>query len=218
MAINDLIIDSDYPMDLVVWSAEGTISSFDSGGYGQVNINHSLGYAPLCFGVWSLDGGSTWQPLGGINVRANEVFAGTISASSYVRVYVQMNSARTNVRYRVFGLQPANTSGATNPPDFHVSDFILNSDYNYSKLVAAITWNFTSTSSTVLYNHNLGYIPEVACWDELNDGTVSDHINSVSTAAGDSAVWATTSQVLVSCNSVGNRSKLHVRIYGGRNG
>lgn len=220
MALDDFIVDSDHPMDLVVFVAEGNITSF-SNGYGAATIAHGLPFTPLPFGVWSSNGGTTWQPITGISAEPNKPFAQIYGTSTQVTIAIQLNSSGTPIMYRIFGFAPSGASGDVTPPALRFSSFSLNTDFDYSKLIASIVWPATATSGTTLVTHSLGYIPEVAAWEENSGGQISPMIGQYGvTTAGASALIATASDVQVICpGGAGNRmQKLHVRVYGGKNG
>lgn len=217
MALDNFIINSDYPMDMVVFAAEGTVAANSA-----TSISHGLSFVPLCFGVWSSDGGSTWKPITEMNITGNETLVYLSSTTREVTVTTQL--ASSSIQFRVWGLQPADNTARTTPPQFQVSDFMLNSDFNYSKLVGSAVWTVTATSGTTLITHNLGYIPEVIAWRESAGGVIRPFINSYgSSSAGEAALIATNTEVKAYCpggagGSDFSLAKIHVRVYGGKNG
>lgn len=221
MALDGFVVNSDYPMDMVVFANEGTLTSF-SDGHGEASIAHRLPFTPLPFGVWSTDGGITWQPIVGMSAGSGQLFADIQADGSSVKFIVYQNSAGTNVKYRVFGLAPDGATGDVAPPSLRFSNFTLNTDFNYSKRVASAVWSLTVTSSTPIVTHNLGYIPEAIAWRESSAGVISPLINSSLGNAGEVVLTANNSTINVECpGGAGGSSgivRIHLRVYGGRNG
>src|SRR5690606_1610325 len=91
--------------------------------------------------------------------------------STYVNIsrYCWGVGAKT-LYYRIFCLMPstANESSIVDFTENAGDDFILNTDYNYMKLVNAGVFEF---GGTVKYTHNLGFVPRVRFWME-NSGEI----------------------------------------------
>lgn len=216
MALDDFIVNSDYPMDIVVFSAEGTVPA-----NGSTSISHNLGFAPLPFGVWSGDNGTSWQPITAYNISGGTLVEMKATSSAII---ISTSLATSVVQFRIFCLQPASVTAETTPPNVVFSNYVLNSDFNYSKLVASTVWEVSEASQRVLVQHNLGYIPEVMVWAETPTGEIISFVNGyyyispsgieiVNIFADNSAVYATATENISTAYS-----KLHVRVYGGKNG
>lgn len=218
------LISSDYPMDFIVWEGNGQVSSYN---YHQTTdtVKHNLPYTPLVFGQFSLDGGNTWFPA-----QVNDYYTNKIDfwvESDATNVYVHCTALENNAKtatYRLWAFAPANSAGrATTPSQSNL--FYLDSDSNYSKLVKAGVWDIQSGDRKTIYNHNLGYIPEVMVWLETSDGKIRD---GQSVFSGKTEYWPIQYMQIdennlyaeFSSNTQGmvTFSKVHYRIYGDQNG
>ena len=224
MDVRKFIINSDYPMDFIVWKGSGDVSS---SGYNQstITIAHGLNFTPLVFGQFSLDDGSTWFPLGLYDHYTNKVDIGAESDGTNVYVnFTCLDSGSKTAKVRLWGLAPSTADSSVTVPS-GVNHFRLNSDFNYSKLVAAGRWPIQTGSRQTIYSHNLGYVPEVMTWVELSNGRIREPSPQFSNNTGywptqcteidDHALYG-----LYTSNSAGSETYTHIhyRIYGGQNG
>lgn len=157
--------NSKYPMDNVCFVYEGTLSL--SYGSGSTTISHSLGFAPLAFGLYSIDGGNTWTD---IDFQAVSIgFGQILSRTSVIEVSLSLYSQPESAKIRVFGFMPSNISASVSAPT-PLSRFYLNTNYGYDTLIAkGVNTIPTSSSETLVYTHNLGYVPRVMMWSESTD-------------------------------------------------
>ena len=95
-------------------------------------------------------------------------------------------------------------------------NFVINTDYNYSKLWSAgvLTWS----NSNQVINHNFGYRPQVEIWfeQEMNANLLTRWFQGLDTSyAGSDKVRVTDSQIIFNFNSSGgvNGRKWYYRIY-----
>lgn len=164
--------NSKYPMDNVCFVYDGTLSL--SYGSGTISVPHSLGFIPLAFGLYSTDGGSTWSE---IDFQAVSIgFGQILSKETSIEVSLTIYSSPASARIRVFGFIPSNIDANVSAPS-PLSRFYLNTNYGYDMLVAkGVTTVPTSQNETLVYTHNLGYIPRVMMWSEEVDALSGDTV------------------------------------------
>ena len=222
----NFIVTSDYPMDYIVWSENGSMST-EAHKQDVKTIPHGLGFSPLLFGIYSIDNGQTWTPFGPEAVGFY-TFIESDSTNSYVHIWTK--SSDVSILYKIWGYMPDGVHSVVNPP-VSESSFVVNSDYNYSKLLATGVWDAEVGNNIVLFEHNLGYIPQVMLWVEYQSGIVGDSWSDTSSDLSEQAdqyvyvdknkLYATYTD-LDSGGDLGIISKIHFRIYanevGGSNG
>ena len=217
---NNFLISGDYPLDKIVYFGKS------SGAPTTMVINHSLGYAPLFEVVWSLDSGFSdvyGFNSGPVSISPFSAFSPILTEFSYsdsTNIQLEFGNAGlvSNVYVRVFGFMPSNinvpataTSGVSG-----VEDFIINSDYNYTKLALAGVTNSSSTpSSQEVIAHNLGYIPQSRIWREESSKIypIVSPFYFTGTAETDIAVVDDTSVTLTRGPYISTSSRFHYRIY-----
>lgn len=221
---NFIVNTQDWPMDFVVgyWETTATSSNYDQT---IVQIAHALRYPPLLFGVYSLDDGATWMPVGLNDYYTNQ--ADCWVEADDVKIYVNFTclaSGSKTAKLKLWGLMPT-TADQSNIVPSNANVFFLDTrDYDYSKLVAAGRWSFQTGQNTVVA-HNLGYIPEALVWAETSNGRIAPFDitwSSNTSYIGDNYVYLTTSELISKQTSsdyhADSISYLHYRIYGARNG
>lgn len=217
--------NSKYPMDNVCFVHEETLSL--SYGSGSTTISHSLGFAPLAFGLYSTDGGNTWTD---IDFQAVSIgFGQILSRTSVIEVSLSLYSQPASAKIRVFGFMPSNITASVSAPT-PLSRFYLNTNYGYDTLIAkGVNTIPTSSSETLVYTHNLGYVPRVMMWSEeteaLSGETVIRRLSqAVQTTLGTgfghismAFIDETTFKYGYEDELVAGSLKLHWRLYGGQN-
>jgi hypothetical protein len=179
-----MLINSDYPLDKVIYMASGS-TTFASGGLpANLTIDHDLTFKPLIVGQWSYDADFSTVQEGGLQVYGDPAVASLSFFSTSTQILIaRYNNTGSSVTlyYRMFGFMPSDVSELAPFTDSVSSDFVLNSDYNYMKLYDAGIVNLTSSSQTVA--HDLGYRPRVLVW---NDGSYigTELVNSSFAAQG----------------------------------
>lgn len=211
-------------MDNVCFVYDGTMSL--SSGYGSTTLSHSLGFIPLAFGLYSIDGGSTWSEIDFqvVSIGFGQILAQASTISVSLSLY---SSSASSAKIRVFGFMPSNITASVSAPT-PLSRFYLNTKYGYDMLVAkGVTTIPSSSSETLVYTHNLGYIPRVMMWSEelLSGETVIRRLNQATqTTLGTG--FGHISMALVDETAfkygyedelAGGILKLHWRLYGGQN-
>lgn len=212
-------MSSDYPMDKIVYLYEGSQSI---GAGSAVNIAHGLGFIPLPMLQWSYNSDfSTAYEIG-----TGPFPSGNNGYPFSLEVHVKANGTNivitgvgitspTTVYLRIFAFAPSDYTGTVASTKSLGDTFVINSDYNYMKLVAEGKETVSAGSSTTI-THNLGFIPHVLTW--YNDGTYTYPIE-VSDPATSSLPYVntpyaevnTTQLILYSDSSISNT--IHYRYY-----
>lgn len=201
-----------YGIDQIIGITTGTLTTGtptapSSPATATANFAHGYGDSAYFAGIFSADGGTTWNDFGAMipvislgfpvlqTVDCNAVCDPTnltITASSYYN-FVAGTGAPATVTYKVY-LFAKNTMAEPVEPLPTAEILQYNSVFNYQKIFMRGTANLTVTigntgSTTIL--HNLGYIPKVRAFRTnssaptilrpLSEGLVSDpqaHITS----------------------------------------
>lgn len=185
----DFLLNTDYEMDKIIYFYEG---SFNITNNRQTEtIVHDLGFAPLCFGLWSTTKDFS-QPhrmsgqghgIYNLDTQSYTSTFATLLSSDYTEapgstydyaISIDFTQMSGTIYVRIYGFEPtyvfkhiASTSG-------HANTFILNTDYNYRKLLKKGHMEIPHISGLpygnrfdpVTVSHNLGYIPQVMLWLE----------------------------------------------------
>lgn len=206
----DFLFNTDYEMDKIILFKQGEFTT-------TTEIDHGLNFAPLVFGIWSIDkdfksvntlGWADSSPqIGYTPLLSVECYA----TSSKIKLTSAGNSNNTKIYYRVYGFEPSGVHENSPKTSKHANQFVLNTDYNYLKLYK--TGVFTTANEQIA--HNFGYIPIVMAWVEMTLGGVT-RIQPLETASEytDFALVVTDS-VLKSKSIIfpGVVDKIHWRIY-----
>lgn len=201
-----MVINSDFPLDKIIIMKSGsfTIPSFGSH---DASISHDLPFRPLPMGTWSLTSNfDTSYDIGALFNNFIQSGVESNNADIIIRTNNLTGSAVT-FYYRVFGFEPT-TSNLSAPFTASLADsFIINTDYNYTKLFNA---DFISVDRTV--THDLGYRPQVVTWVEGTTGTITykPYMEADSTVNNITAQITDTEVVFAFLSTT---LKLHYRIY-----
>ena len=210
------LINPDYPLDKIIWTRDSSVvvPAFD---FNDTTISHGLSFKPLVKGIWSLtsDFSVSYEmntgPMGGNPYTFN---TSTESNATNVIFRVSNNTASSaTVYYRLYAFMPTGgtyTAGFTNVSS---DNFMLSSDFNYTKLYEAGVTPSSASGVTTVVPHNFGYHPQVIAWEEnMTSGTIFDvcYLNK-----GDSAEVSTTTTSVSLTNSMfgGASRRIHYRIY-----
>jgi hypothetical protein len=177
----DFIINTDYEMDKLVLYKHGTLTS-------SATIPHNLSYAPLAFGVWSTDSEfGNVNPVGEIDTASEPGYTpalsvGCMASRDNIILNTSGNTNGATLYYRIYAMQPSDINKAAPATSQFADEFILNTDYNYSKLCAK--GEFTESGQS--FEHGLGYLPQVMAWYQtVSNGTqVIKPLMSASGATG----------------------------------
>lgn len=173
------IYNSDYttPAFVAKWEGSFQVAAYD---YLDTSFDHNLPFTPLIVGQWSLN--ENFEPAYDI-ATSNGYFVGVnwnqVAGSNATKIKFYLNNGYNTEKtyyYRLFALAPSDYDGDI-PSIEDSTNFRFNSDFNYPKLFAYGHTIITQAGDFV-YNHNLGYIPQVRTWkyDSLND-VISPFVN-----------------------------------------
>ena len=216
----DFLINTDYPLDKVVFMISGSIT-VSTGGYQNISIPHNLGFIPLAKGNWTTM--SDWSivyeehigPLASPNSYSPFMYDFSVTSDNTninIAITNYLSGAPVTIYYRVYCLEPSTSLSEVPATSSDGSDFLLSSDSNYTKLVSAGYYDFPDTIagiSSYSINHNLGIIPQVIYWIERSGAcsqvTQSYYVSGIT-------CQPTTNQVIMtSQGSLAGR--VHWRVY-----
>lgn len=208
----NFLINTDYPMDKVIYLKEQSLTMGDSI---DVSIAHGLPFIPLVWFQWSLTSdfaiayenntgpfpsgipGYLFALLVMIEANATNIILRGNGTTSSITIYV-----------RIFGFQPSTSNVDLAPTSSQADNFILNTDYNYMKLITA-TSVAVNAGVTNTITHGYGYIPHILLWDE-SSGTIRP-VN-LSRTSGGIPVEVTANQIIIINDSASNVI-MHYRLY-----
>lgn len=181
----NFLLNTDYEMDKIIYYKELTRTASSST---IISIQHDLKTIPMVFGVWSNDPNfSNTHELGettDITIQSGTKYyhAPCGADADYTNIYIDLDpyQGETTFYIRIFGLEPhyregdsINFYGKKLPPtNKYAKKFILNTDYNYLKLLKAgrfLEWD--SQNGCNVYTHGLGYVPQVLEWASFGGTT-----------------------------------------------
>jgi hypothetical protein len=174
-------LTTDFPMDKVIYLHSGTYTiPFPTMG-ATIVIPHGLPFTPLVSGSWDFNSGFTTnydygtgsvpssnpaQPFNvSLDIKAN--------ATNIVITPINVSGSSVTVYYRIFGLEPSDSQADIPFTASSGTPFILNTDFNYTKLYLDGIASGLTPSSTRNVNHNLGYPPQVMAWSRDSSGYTS---------------------------------------------
>lgn len=224
--MTNLLIDTDHPLDKVIYMKSGSVSV---GGYNynDITIAHGLPFAPLVSAIYSTSSSFpiAWEYNSGeINTSATapspfRYDTRVVSDSSNITIRHTNNMSSTvTLYYRLYGFMPSTANDLVGFTDGIADDFVVNSDWNYTKLLlaGATAWS-SADNSTVTVNHGLGYRPQVEAWVETGTGiykrTFTDAAPNGTSYSGAVEVGTNTVVFRRSAGMFGNSSRFHYRIY-----
>lgn len=169
--------DTDYPFDQVVVLKTGSYAVNGTSSGQQMVIPHGLPFTPLMGGNWSFtsDFAITYEYSTGTfpgpnpgQVYDTQVFVFADATNIYVSTD-KVSAGGTTIYYRVYGFAPAGTTAALNSIASSSDSYLLDSDYNVTKLFMEGTLTLPDTSAALTTTevdvfHNLGFIPQVQAW------------------------------------------------------
>lgn len=179
----DFLLNTDFGMDKIIYVKE--YSTTVSTPTNDVAIPHGLPTAPLVFGVWSNnpdfsnshnlnDSEDPWN-----NVLRVSAYADMQNVYlSFVPNYTNQAYVSTDFYVRIFGFEPGynwdglQLKGKKIPTTSkYAKKFVLNTDYNYLKLLKSgkISQVYESSDQSYRFAHNLGYVPQVLLWSTFGE-------------------------------------------------
>lgn len=214
------LINTDYPLDKVVYMKSG---SFSISGVGDTttNISHGLSFIPLVCGQWSFNSNfsTCYEFYSGTIPSQNpallfDVTVEIIATSSQITLTTRKSSSGSaTVYYRIFAFQPSDSNVSISNLASSSNDLVLSSDYNYLKLSTSNYFTMgTDTSKTI--THSLGYRPRVLAWAYWNTLGYMFPITLWSDSSGTIVGLRVTTSSLVFTNPNGySIGKVYYRIY-----
>lgn len=168
----NFLLTTDFPLDKVVFLSSGTATvPFPTAGF-KVTIPHGLSFTPLTSGNWAFTSSfSTSYEYGSGTFPSSNVGASNFDfvlnvSSDATNIYitpVNVSGSAVDIYYRVFGLEPSDSNADVPFTASSADDFVLSTDYNYTKLYIEGSSTgaapFSSTATT-----SLGYRPQVSYW------------------------------------------------------
>lgn len=181
--VRSLVFSSDIPIDKVLATFSGSFSApagTSANAWTDTNrtFNTGIPETTLFAGIYSVDGGATWNDMGtSVYSGITELFSciGRSNSNQFtvmVRNFYNYNNntgtART-VLYKVVLLEKPD-QGEVSAGTTH-SSIYFDSRENYQKIAVDDARNISvsnNTISTVNITHSLGYIPRVRCFIQIN--------------------------------------------------
>lgn len=217
-------INSDNPLDKTILIIEDSFSIAPTT-VASKSVPHNLPFTPLVYGNWSTDPSfSISYEYGSGPLRSNPspsffTLAPTNEANATEVTIGAFSwaSSTTTIYFRVYGLEPTTSSALVPHTNTGVDSFMINSDQEQVQLIKADYFDFPTRSfgdplyTQVLFDHNLGYRPQVMLWIERS-GTIIQKVNS-SPDTGSVDIIVTTSQAILSIAEPAVAGRLHYRIY-----
>lgn len=183
----DFLLNTDYEMDKIIFCRKLTITTSTPT---IQEIEHGLPTVPLMLGVWSpTEDFSETHSLMPIAPVDNGAYCWVSSTYKSVNVHLMPEQnqdesyAQTTFHIYLFGLEPsdnyhdeyASTNGAPTiikqkiaPTRGFADQFILNTDYNYMKLLTGRPeLEYDAQTGISTYHHGLGYVPFILTWGTL---------------------------------------------------
>lgn len=202
---SNLLVNSDYPFDKIVYMDSGsfTIPAF---GFNDESIPNPLTFTPLMMGTWSLD------PSFDVSYDLGTLFSSFINTgieANPTDIIIRTNnstSSSVTFYYRIFGFEPSNSNQTAQYTASVADDFILNTDYNYSKLFDA---DVISANTTV--EHDQGHRVQVLVWVQNGDTITFKPHSDVDITSNNVTAEVTDSSVIFSFYSTS--ALIHYRIY-----
>lgn len=213
----NFIVSSDYPMDYIIWNTVGDAQA-DAHEHKTISIPHNLGFAPLLFGMYSQDNGQTWTPFG---PEADGFYISLVSDSQNTGIEILARSNPVSIKYKIWAYAQADINAVFDTINSE-DNFVINSDYNYSKLFSAGAWDAEESENAIIFQHNLGYVPQIVVWYEFQNGKIYDGFSNISddTSVQDQqAISVDNNNVYASFSTLdiggdyGILTKVHYRVY-----
>lgn len=169
----NFLFTTDYQQDKVVYLTSGTytIPSPTAGAF--LTIPHGLPFIPLVGGGWSTGSGFTITfdygtgPTPSSNPSASPFNFHLDIAADDTNIYLvptNVSGSSQVVYYRIYGLEPSDSTADLDGTASSADNFALNTDFNYTKLYAAGALTGLSSSASESVSHDLGIVPQVNVW------------------------------------------------------
>ena len=205
----NFLLNTDYEMDKIIYYKTGSLSIGDY----DVSFSHGLGFTPLLFGVCAFNSDfSDPRPIPYEELPGKNLSVSADGTKVYLS-YVNQDGTPNKIYYRLYGLEPTNSTADVAYTSGNAENFILNTDYNYCKLQSK---GIINNPSSATITHNLGYIPQALFWrvyqGKISPITYLDPVNS-STSSSNIRMRANSVDINYPSTATLPAEKIHYRIY-----
>lgn len=179
MAINDFILNSDYPIDKIVGSVSGVFSRNTSTYLTPEVIPHGLPFIPTYIMQWSTNPDFIPAYSEQLSGDGLSPLLEAQTDPTNVILYSYVPAGTISFYYRVLFFMPPDVDMEVGNTASLFDNFILNTDYNYPKIFQEGRLNGTTTVA-----HNLGFTPLVDFWIHRTFDNALRHFPVSETDAG----------------------------------
>lgn len=173
-----MVMTTDFPLDKVIFLHLGMLDLSSSLDYIFPN---PFTFTPLIKVVWSTSPDfNTTYGVGDGPLSTNPSFPFlpnlAVAKADLSSITLQFGNPGSipSAYIRMYAFMPSDTSSAVEPNTSAGDAFVINSEYNYSKLYRAGVTPFSSTAgSTETINHDLDYYPQIEAWYEKSGAIYS---------------------------------------------
>lgn len=180
MNLKRLRLNTDYPLDKIILLFSGS-QTIPAGVLTNIDIPHGQsGYIPLPWGNWAFNSSFSVAyefdtgPITTGGIASAYTVAPTIEANATnIRISVPnyYTAGTFTLHYRIFCFAPSNLSSLSiESTNVNVDKFMLNTDQQQVQLMENNLITYAGGSGTVitpLFEHNLGYSPQILYWDHI---------------------------------------------------
>jgi hypothetical protein len=222
----NFLLNTDYPLDKIIYITSGsaTVANTTNDGVPGITITHNLPFTPLPILLWSntsdfaicYENSDESYTTNSFVSGAGQFYSVSANSTTIGITRYNLSGSSKTLYYRIFCFQPSNASIESVVPATNSSgsEFILNTDYNYMKLVNAGV--LTSASRT--YSHGLSFTPRVQLWGSAS-GTVSRLVGAQLIQSDPTGSAGGTSGVFIDSTKIewlnpNTFDTIHYRIYG----
>lgn len=189
---NDMVLDSDYPMDKIIGYSTGS-NVVPALNFNDLTLTHNFPFAPLYYLRWSLSPtfATSFEETG--RISTDFLIAGEMSVNT-AKIYMTNNtSTSATIYYRLILFAPYDINATSDQTQLFLDDYNINTDYNYPKIY--LEGYINDPGGTI--NHNLGYIPQVDAWFFATNGKVTRFMGSrMPTTSADYKLLVTTNTLV----------------------
>lgn len=202
----NFLISSDYPMDMIVGFASGSITIPVGGSISPILIPHGLPFTPLDITTWSLNADMSDSHDTGFFPYGYQPYTIDVrTLGSNIRILGFNNTGSpVTIYWRSSFLEPPDSNADIPPTNSPVDSFQLSSDYNYFKMA------YFGNAVNATINHNLGFVPHVLAW--ANTSTGWTRITIVEDSAN-AEVSSDENNTYIKTSTADNHTSITYRIY-----
>lgn len=220
MALSDFLLNTDYPIDKVIYRSSIFSMSLAAYDYQPASFAHGNGGIFLPLAQWSF---SPTFASGVYDIGTSPVSSGvtlyngdvTVDATNINYAFQNNTPSPVVVYFRVVGLAIPGSDRSV-PGTSEYQDLVLNTDNNYLKIVSEGQGDINNTQSLTI-THGLGYLPKTLVWSSFDGGTTIFRVDGMGRdfLYGDSGnlVTVSASSVIIT-NLFGITQKYYYKVYG----